>query len=159
MTVRFDSYGPRNQLLKARAEDNGSGYKSTCANEEAIDETGSPRKRELAYELSAKGFGLSGLGWAGSGLGWCLPVDLARLSRDHTGPSAWCRAWVLAWFAPFVEAVAGRKRERRRKEEERERKGKEEKKEERDLGEEEKKREKEEKNLGARVFGDQNPII
>ena len=46
-------------------EDNNSGYKSTCANEEIIDGTGSPCERELAYELTTKGFGLLGLDWAG----------------------------------------------------------------------------------------------
>ena len=61
---------------KLVCEDNGSGYKSTCANKETVDETRSSQERELAYELTTKGFGLSGLDWAGSGLGWRPPVGL-----------------------------------------------------------------------------------
>ena len=50
--------------------ENDSGYKSTCANEETVDETRLPRMRELAYELSARRVGAGGLDWVGSGLGW-----------------------------------------------------------------------------------------
>ena len=52
-------------------DDNDSGYKSTCANKETVDETGLPRTRELAYELSARWVraGEPGLGWIWPGLG------------------------------------------------------------------------------------------
>ena len=49
--------------------DNGSGYKSTCVNEETVDETGFSLETEIAYKQTTKEFGLSGLDWAGSGLG------------------------------------------------------------------------------------------
>ena len=67
-------------------EDNGSGYKSTCANEETVDETGLSRERELAYELTTKGFGLSGLDWARFGLGWRLSVGLGLAWAAHARP-------------------------------------------------------------------------
>ena len=98
-------------------EDNGSGYKLTCANEEAVDETGSSRKRELVYELSAKGFGLSGLGWHPS-------VDLGRLVRCtpglHLGAA---RLGAGLGAAPFT--AAGRRKEGKGEEKERKRKKKE----------------------------------
>ena len=73
---------------KLVCEDYGSGYKSTCANEEIVEEKGSPRRRKLVYELEREGIGLFDLGWAESGLGWRPLVGLGR---------TWVpRAWVLA---------------------------------------------------------------
>ena len=71
-------------------KDNGSGYKSTCANEETVDKTGSPRTRELTYELSTKGFGLSGLDWVGFGLGWRPLSAWVAPGVSRARPRAWC---------------------------------------------------------------------
>ena len=50
-------------------DDNGSGYKSTCANEETIDETGLSRTRELIREM-----GSGCLAWAGPNLAWASQI-------------------------------------------------------------------------------------
>ena len=78
-------------------DDNDNGYKSTCANEETVDETGLPPTKELAYELSAEwvqanwpGLGRIWPGLVGSSLGWCLPADLGR-----------------AWAARLVRRASG----------------------------------------------------
>ena len=60
-------------------------------NEETIDETGSPQGKELAYELTRRGFGLAGLDWVESSLGqpelaWASTCWLAVL-----GPHTWSR--------------------------------------------------------------------
>ena len=142
-------------------DDNDSDYKSTCANEETVDETGLPRTRELAYELSARRVraGGSGLGWiwpgmAGFGLGWCLPVA--------PGPRAWVRrlgrvAWVRR-SSPEWLLTEGEKGKRRGEEEKEERR---EKREEKREIRERRRREKERKDFfsSARVFGGRNPII
>ena len=126
-------------------EDNGNGYKLTCTNEKTVDETGSPQKRELAYKLTTKGFGLLGLDQTGSSLGWHPSVGLSR---------AWCVACLGA--VPFAGAgwsSASRRREGKEKE------GRE-KREERDPGEEEKgERKKRKKHWVLGIFGGQNPNI
>ena len=48
-------------------DDNDSDYKSTYANEETVDETGLPRTKELAYELSAEWVRAN---WSGLGRIW-----------------------------------------------------------------------------------------
>ena len=99
-------------------DDNDSGYKSTSANEEIVDGTGSPRTGQLAHKLSTKGFWVGGLDWAGSGLGWCLLAGLGR---------AWvCRAWSARLGAspgsPEQLLIGGEKGKRRGEEERKERK-------------------------------------
>ena len=72
-------------------DDNGSGYKSTCANEETIDETGLPRMKELAYELSAEWVRAN---WLGLGQIW------ARLGHPDLAERAACaRNWLLTSWA------------------------------------------------------------
>ena len=79
---------------KLMCEDNGSGYKSTCANEENVDETGSPRRRELAYELTLRGFGLSGLDLAWVCRNWPGLVLADRAGRTWGRTPGVARAWV-----------------------------------------------------------------
>ena len=133
-------------------EDNGSGYKSTSANEKIVDEMGSLRTRELAYELSTKrvwvvGPGVDRIdpGSTGSGLVWVTsartshaglagmrPVCAAGLLcwLGHGAPalcwSAWCWACRRCW--PEEMLVEGKKR-REEKERKKERRRKKEKKE------------------------------
>ena len=76
-------------------DDNGSGYKSTCANEETVDETGLLRTRELAYKLSAK------WAWAvGPGLGRIWP-GLASTGRPGSSELG-CTWYVAHWVACLV---------------------------------------------------------
>ena len=117
-------------------DDNDSGYKSTCANEETVDETGLPRTRQLAYELSTKWVWLAGLGWpdlAWVGVclsAWVAPGSRAWVPRLVRTPGFWPGS------SEFTGAVAGRKREGGREEKEGRKERK--KREEGDLGEEEK---------------------
>ena len=69
-------------------DNNDSGYKSTCANEEIVDGTGSPRTGQLAHELSTKGFWVGGPGlgriWPGlAGSGWPDSPKLAGAAADR----------------------------------------------------------------------------
>ena len=119
-------------------DDNGSSFKSTCVNEETVDEMGSPRERELAYKLSTRGSGLSdrtgpNLAWAG----WIWPglghLGLDRPRRPGWRAACYCttgllglRRWAGRPGARLVGDRAGRKRswseeERREKEKERRR--------------------------------------
>ena len=95
-------------------DDNDSGYKSTCANEKTVDETGLPRTRELAYELSTRWVRASrpGLGWiwpglAGSSLGWVTPAWPGLI--DLTGVRSGCCAQPVraACARGQVAALAG----------------------------------------------------
>ena len=113
MTVRFESYRLGINFRKLVRDDNDSDYKSTCANEETIDETRLPRTRELAYELSAK--------WA-----WAVGPGLGRI---WPGLRLVCRA-CLVRAVPGCWPGAGRRgrgKRRGRKRRRRRRKGREEK--------------------------------
>ena len=84
-------------------EDNDSDYKSTCVNEETIDETGSPQERELVYELSTKrvwvvgpGLGQIGPGSTGSDLVW-VPLAWTGLA-DLVSARPVCARDLCAWL-------------------------------------------------------------
>ena len=111
----------KTNFRKLVRDDNGSGYKSTYANEKIVDETELPRTREHAYELSAKWVWVGGpglgqiwprlvlVGLPGSRLGraWCVARLVLRLVR---APRCWPSS------TEFVGAAAGRRREERREE-------------------------------------------
>ena len=91
---------------KLVCDDNDRSYKSTCANEKTVDETGSTRIKELAYELSTKevravgpGLGRIGLGSVESGLAWSPQPGLATLAwlvRGLAGRTACAPSWAAA---------------------------------------------------------------
>ena len=147
-------------------DDNGSGYKSTCANEKTVDEMGLPRMRELAYELSAKwawavGPGLGRIlpGLAESGFGWHPSAGLGRAWDAHWAARL-CRPWVLACCCAIRRSSCWpeRKREEKRKEEkEKEKKRKREGR--REIREGREKKRKRGKDLSARDFRVEISII
>ena len=135
-------------------DNNGSGYKSTCVNEETVDETGLPRKRELAYELSAKWV------WAGRpGLGriWHGLVPAGCLGR------AWAArldASLVRLSSPELLLAGGEKGEEKRRERRKKRKKEEKKRrEKREIREKKRGEREEEKNLDARIFENRNSIL
>ena len=126
-------------------DDNGRGYKSTCANEETVNEMGLPQMRELAYELSTKWAWVVGPGlgriWLGLGHpGLAVHASCCVRPGCYVGWAA--GAPVLGWsaWARLAGSRAGRRRswskEERRKEKEKK------EKEERKEREREKKRER-----------------
>ena len=130
-------------------DDNNSGYKSTCANEEIVDGTGSLRTGQLAHELSTKGFwvGGPGLGRIWPGL---VPVGQPRscMGRAWAAPGAsrpWAASLVprLGCWPGSPELAGGRagrrrgwpEKKRRRKKEGKRKKKRREKRKERVSGE------------------------
>ena len=133
-------------------DDNDSGYKSTCANEKTVYETGSSRTGQLAYELSTK------WAWTGPDLAWAGACRSAWVAPGAlcTEPRAWVpRAWSVRLGAGLVRRSCCWPEERRKKRREKkkgriERKKERREKEKRDLGKEEK---RERKRKRIRVLG------
>ena len=133
--------------------ENDSGYKSTCANEETVDKTGLPRTRELAYELSARRVRAGG-----PGLGWIWPgLVPAGRPGSRLGLVRWAAPGCVAWVrrsSPEWLLTGGEKGKRKGEEERKERREK------KRSGREEEERKKEKIFFSsARVFGGRNPII
>ena len=104
---------------KLVCDDNGSSYKSTCANEETVDKTGFPQIRELAYELSTKWVWALGLGWPD--LTWTGVLRPAWVASELRALGcAWCVARLgagLVLHRSPEQLLAGKEegREKRRK--------------------------------------------